>query len=88
MSRSQASSVDPLIRQAHMERARYIESLLQGGVAALDLLLHAAARAVRDVAQATPEAAYLAHARNHADLKRRYLILEREHARIAPDVGR
>jgi hypothetical protein len=88
MSRSLASSVDPLIRQAHEARARYIESLLQHGVAALDRLLHNAIHAVRDVAQASSEAAYLAHARNHADLKRRYLILEREHARSAPDVGR
>jgi hypothetical protein len=88
MVRSLASSVDPLIRQAHVERARYIESILQRGVAALDRLLHTAVHAVHDVAQASSEAAYLAHARNHADLKRRYLILEREHARIAPDVGR
>lgn len=88
MFRSLASSVDPLIQQAHIERARYIESLLQRGVAALDRLLHGTVHAVRDVAQASSEAAYLAHARNHADLKRRYLILERAHARIAPDVGR
>jgi hypothetical protein len=88
MSRSLASSVDPLIRQAHIERARHIEALLQRGVAALDRLLHNAIHAVRDLAQASSEAAYLAHARNHADLKRRYLILECEHQRIAPDVGR
>jgi hypothetical protein len=89
MVRSQVvSSYDALIRQAHVDRACYVQSLLDRGITALQRLLEGALHALRDVLYVSSDASYLAHARNHADLKRRYLLLEREHARVAADVGR
>ncbi len=93
MFRSLSSTeYEALIRQAHAERARYINALLDRGLQAVARGLMRGAHALLDVVEVFSDAAYLGHASNHTELRRRLRILEREHAlagaRLAHDVGR